>query len=67
MVGIAPTWHRIDRNRHVHALPGLADAIRQAQHPDPQAFIVLNAEPRPLAEDDDAVRRANAQLLLYQN
>jgi len=55
---------RTDRNRLAHVRPRLPNLPGQLEHPRPQLLGILDTLPRPVAADDEAMRRANPQLFL---
>jgi hypothetical protein len=63
----ALTRHRIDRDRLIDRRPRRPDLPSQVEHPGPQLLGILDAMPRTVAQDDEAMRRANPQLLLRQH
>src|SRR5262245_40405533 len=61
-----PARLRINRDRHRDRRPRRPNVPGQVEHPGPQLLAVLDPVPRAVAQDDEAMRRANTQLLLDQ-
>jgi hypothetical protein len=53
---------RLNRNRLVGRRPRRPNPPGQLEHPRPQLGVVLNAVPRAVAADDEAVRRFHLEL-----